>query len=103
VAASLAESLTDPSRTAALRPHMFTQRDGLMREILDHAAARGEISPAAVTPQFIGLAPAPRSPRNHDAPQENCRPLGRERINPEADTAAAEPPCGSMCRGSAGS
>jgi AcrR family transcriptional regulator len=54
----MAETLTDPDRTADLRANMFTTRDRLMREILDHAAARGDIAPAAITPQFIGLAPA---------------------------------------------
>jgi AcrR family transcriptional regulator len=54
----MAETLTDPDRTAPLRPNMFTARNRLMREILDRAAARGEIRPAAVTPQLIGLAPA---------------------------------------------
>lgn len=54
----MAETLTDPGRTAALRPNMFTRRDSLMREILARAAARGEIRPAAVTPQLVGLAPA---------------------------------------------
>jgi hypothetical protein len=33
-------------------------RDRVMREILDRAAARGEIRQAAVTPQLAGLAPA---------------------------------------------
>jgi hypothetical protein len=37
---------------------MFTARNRLMREILDRAAARGDIRPAAVTPQLVGLAPA---------------------------------------------
>jgi AcrR family transcriptional regulator len=54
----MAETLTDPDRTAGLRANMFTTRDRLMREILDHAAARGDIPPAAITPQVIGLAPA---------------------------------------------
>lgn len=54
----MAESLTDPDRTASLRANMFTARNRLMREILDRAAARGDISPAAVTPQLIELAPA---------------------------------------------
>lgn len=54
----MADTLTDPGRTAALRPNMFNSRNRLMREILDRAAARGEISPAAITPQLIGLAPA---------------------------------------------
>ena len=54
----MAETLTDPDRTADLRANMFTTRDRLMREILDHAAARGDIAPAAITPQVIGLAPA---------------------------------------------
>jgi hypothetical protein len=48
----------DPDRTATVRATMFTRRDRLMREILDRAAARGEIRAAAVTPQVIGLAPA---------------------------------------------
>jgi AcrR family transcriptional regulator len=54
----MAESLTDPDRTASLRANMFTTRNRLMREILDRAATRGDISPAAVTPQLIELAPA---------------------------------------------
>jgi AcrR family transcriptional regulator len=54
----MAESLTDPDRTASLRANMFTARNRLMGEILDRAAARGDISPAAVTPQLIELAPA---------------------------------------------
>lgn len=54
----MAETLTDPGRTASLRPHMFTRRNALMREILDRAAARGDIRPAVITHQLIGLAPA---------------------------------------------
>jgi AcrR family transcriptional regulator len=54
----MAETLTDPNRTADLRASMFTTRDRLMREILDRAASRGDIRPAAVTPQLIGLASA---------------------------------------------
>jgi AcrR family transcriptional regulator len=54
----MAETLTNPDRTAALRPSMFTERDRLMSEILGRAAARGEIRPGVVTPQLIGLAPA---------------------------------------------
>jgi hypothetical protein len=54
----MAETLTDPDRTAAVRANMFTNRDRLMREILERAAARGDIQPAAVTPQLTGLAPA---------------------------------------------
>ena len=54
----MAETLTDPDRTATLRPNMFAARDRLMREVLDRAVARGEVRPAAVTPQLIGLAPA---------------------------------------------
>jgi AcrR family transcriptional regulator len=54
----MAETLTDPDRTAAVRANMFTSRNRLMREILDRAAARGEIRPAAITPQLVGLAPA---------------------------------------------
>jgi AcrR family transcriptional regulator len=54
----MAETLTDPDRTATLRPNMFAGRDRLMRQVLDRAVARGEIRPAAVTPQLIGLAPA---------------------------------------------
>jgi AcrR family transcriptional regulator len=54
----MAETLTDPDRTAAVRANMFTARDRLMHEILNRAAARGDIRPAAITPQLIGLAPA---------------------------------------------
>jgi AcrR family transcriptional regulator len=53
----MAETLTDPDRTAGVRPSMFTSRNRIMREILDRAAARGEIRPAAITPQIVGLAP----------------------------------------------
>jgi AcrR family transcriptional regulator len=54
----MAETLIDPDRTAAARAGAFGARDRVMREILDRAAARGEIRPAAVTPQLVGLAPA---------------------------------------------
>ncbi len=54
----MAETLTDPDRTASLRANMFTTRNRLMREILERAAARGEIRPAAITHEVIGLAPA---------------------------------------------
>jgi AcrR family transcriptional regulator len=54
----MAETLIDPDRTASLRPNMFTPRNRLMREILDRAVARGEITPGAVTPRLIELAPA---------------------------------------------
>jgi AcrR family transcriptional regulator len=54
----MAENLTDPERNTRLRANMFTGRNRLMREILDRAAARGDISPAAVTEQYIELAPA---------------------------------------------
>jgi hypothetical protein len=53
----MAETLTDLDRTAALRPNMFTPRNRLMREILDRAVARGDIRPAAITPQVLGVAP----------------------------------------------
>jgi AcrR family transcriptional regulator len=54
----MAETLIDPDRTATARAGAFMARDRVMREILDRAAARGEIRPAAVTPQLVGLAPA---------------------------------------------
>jgi AcrR family transcriptional regulator len=54
----MVETLTDRDRTAILRANMFTARDRLMRQILDRAVARGDIRPASVTPQLIGLAPA---------------------------------------------
>jgi AcrR family transcriptional regulator len=54
----MAETLTDPDRTASLRANMFTTRNRLMREILERAAARGDISPAVITPELIELAPA---------------------------------------------
>jgi AcrR family transcriptional regulator len=54
----MAETLTDPDRTATLRPNMFAGRDRLMRQVLDRAVARGEIRPEVITPQLIGLAPA---------------------------------------------
>lgn len=54
----MAENLTDPDRNASLRANMFTGRNRLMREILERAAARGDISPAVITPQLIELAPA---------------------------------------------
>lgn len=54
----MAETLTDPDRTASLRVNMFTVRNRLMHEILERAAARGDISPTAITPERIELAPA---------------------------------------------
>jgi AcrR family transcriptional regulator len=54
----MAETLTDPNRTAALRPSMFDARNRLIRQILDQAAARGEIRAAAITPRLIEVAPA---------------------------------------------
>jgi len=54
----MVETLTDPDRTAAVRGNMFVSRDRLMREVLDRAAARGDIRSAAVTPELVGLAPA---------------------------------------------
>lgn len=54
----MAESLTSPENTANVRAHMFTSRNRLMREILERAAARGEIRPDAINAQVIGFAPA---------------------------------------------
>lgn len=54
----MAETLTDPDRTASIRGNMFVARDRIMREILDRAVDRGEISATAVTPRVVGLAPA---------------------------------------------
>ncbi|MGW0665106.1 TetR/AcrR family transcriptional regulator [Streptodolium elevatio] len=54
----MAENLTNPEDTANLRAHMFTGRDKLMREILERAAARGEIPAGVITPRVIGFAPA---------------------------------------------
>lgn len=54
----MAETLSDPDRTASVRGNMFVSRDRIMREILDRAVERGEIPAAAVTPRTIGLAPA---------------------------------------------
>lgn len=54
----IAETLIDPDRTVAVRANMFTTRDRLMREILDRAAARGEIEADTITPQVVGVAPA---------------------------------------------
>lgn len=54
----MAENLTNPEDTANVRAHMFTSRDKLMREILERAAARGEIPAEAVRPPVIGFAPA---------------------------------------------
>jgi AcrR family transcriptional regulator len=54
----MAETLADPDQTASLRANMFTTRNRLMREILERAAARGDIPPAAINPELIGLAPA---------------------------------------------
>jgi AcrR family transcriptional regulator len=54
----MAETLTDPGRTATARAEAVSGRDRVMREILDRAAARGEIRSAAITPQLVGLAPA---------------------------------------------
>lgn len=54
----MAENLTNPEDTVNLRAHMFTGRDKLMREILERAAARGEIPAEAIKPPLIGFAPA---------------------------------------------
>lgn len=54
----MADTLTDPARTASLRPNMFLARDRVMRELLDRAVVRGEIRAGVITPQLIGLAPA---------------------------------------------
>lgn len=54
----MAENLTNPEDTANVRAHMFTGRDKLMREILERAAARGEIPAEAIKPPLIGFAPA---------------------------------------------
>lgn len=54
----IAETLTTPERTASVRATMFAGRNKLMREILERAAARGEIPVAAIKPDVIGFAPA---------------------------------------------
>lgn len=54
----MAEALTNPERTKNLRANMFTGRNKLMREILERAAARGDIPGAAITPHLIEFAPA---------------------------------------------
>jgi AcrR family transcriptional regulator len=53
----MVETLTDPERTARMRADMFTSRDNLMREILERAAARGDIPATAITPLRIRFAP----------------------------------------------
>ena len=52
------ESFTDPDRTKRVRANMFVPRNRLMGEVLDRAAARGDIPATAIKPQLIGLAPA---------------------------------------------
>lgn len=54
----MAETLTAPARTATVRANMFTSRNRIMREILERAAARGDVRTEAITPQAIGVAPA---------------------------------------------
>jgi AcrR family transcriptional regulator len=54
----MAENLTNPERMANLRANMFTSRDRFMTEILERAAARGDIPPAVITPHVIRFAPA---------------------------------------------
>lgn len=54
----MAESLTNPERTANLRANMFTGRNKLMREILERAVTRGDIPAAATRPHLIEFAPA---------------------------------------------
>jgi len=54
----MVETLTEPDQTASVRATMFVSRDRLMREILDRAAARGDIPATAIKPQLISLAPA---------------------------------------------
>jgi AcrR family transcriptional regulator len=53
----MVETLTDPQRTARMRASMFTARDELMRQILERAAARGDIPVTAITPLRIRFAP----------------------------------------------
>lgn len=53
----MVETLTDPRSTARMRAGMFTSRDNLMRQILERAAARGDIPVTAITPLRIRFAP----------------------------------------------
>jgi AcrR family transcriptional regulator len=53
----MVETLTDPERTARMRAGMFTSRDNIMRQILERAAARGDIPVTAITPLRIRFAP----------------------------------------------
>jgi AcrR family transcriptional regulator len=53
----MVETLTDPQRTAHMRAGMFTARDNIMRQILERAAARGDIPVTAITPLRIRFAP----------------------------------------------
>jgi AcrR family transcriptional regulator len=53
----MVEALTEPERTARMRAGMFTSRDNLMRQILERAAARGDIPVTAITPLRVRFAP----------------------------------------------
>jgi hypothetical protein len=54
----MAESLTGPTPIAAVRTSMFEARNQHMRQVLTHAADRGEIPATAIQPHLVGLAPA---------------------------------------------
>jgi AcrR family transcriptional regulator len=54
----MAETLTNPDRTANVRANMFTGRTRLMREILERAAARGEIPDTELEQHVVEFAPA---------------------------------------------
>jgi AcrR family transcriptional regulator len=54
----MVETLTNPEQTASVRANMFTARDKLMREIMERAAARGDIPVTPIKPHLIGFAPA---------------------------------------------
>ncbi len=53
----MTETLKDPDATTAARAEAFAVRDSAVRDILDRAAARGEIRAEAIAPQLVSLAP----------------------------------------------
>ncbi|HEX5907738.1 MAG TPA: TetR/AcrR family transcriptional regulator [Propionibacteriaceae bacterium] len=54
----LGDALADPSRTLELRRHSRGTGHRIMQEIVQRAAARGEINPAAITPRRLDVAQA---------------------------------------------
>jgi hypothetical protein len=53
----ITETLADPDATRAARQHLTQGRHQLITAVLEKAIHRGQVSPKALTPQLISLAP----------------------------------------------